>query len=150
MVTAKGETPFDSEVVQPSPASPAAQETAVAVAMMTQENISINQVLYESIQNSNSSLNKNILINVCNSGKKIAGADASELHTLGLALENEDPLFKNMAYVGTMNCSAKDVGNWITPTICPHAQENCCSMNGQFSSMNWETVAKADELELLR
>ena len=87
----------------------------------TTENIPINQVLRELIANSNPSINNNILATVCNSGRNLAGANASELRALGLEVENEDPLPENIPNVGTMNCAAEAVGNWITPTICPHA-----------------------------
>ncbi len=69
---------------------------------------------------------------------------------MGLEVENEDPLSDNLPNVGTMNCAAEAVGDWITPTICPHAKENCCNTNGKFSLMSWEIVAKADELELFK
>ncbi len=36
------------------------------------------------------------------------------------------------------NCTAGEVGKWITPTICPCAQENCCNTNGKFSTKSWE------------
>ncbi len=66
-------------------------------------------------------------------GKNFEGVDTSKLCALGLAVENEDPLPKNMANVGTMKHAAEAVGNWITPTICPCAQENCCNMNRKFA-----------------
>ena len=69
---------------------------------------------------------------------------------MGLEVENEDPLPENIPNVGTMNCAAEAVGNWIMPTICPCAQENCRNTNGKFSLMSWEIVAKVDELELFK
>ncbi len=109
---------------QPCPPSPPppAQEASVATATTT-KNISINQALWESILNSNPSINKNIVATVCNSGGNLAGANASELNPLGLELENKDPLAENLPNVGTMICAADAVGNWIMPTICPCAQE---------------------------
>ncbi len=56
----------------------------------------------------------------------------------------------NMANIGTMNCAAKVVGNRITPSIWPCAEENCCNINRQFLLKSWEIVANADELEFLR
>ncbi len=150
LVTQEDKAPFHSEVVQPSPPPPCvAQETVVAAAMMTQENTSINQALCKSMKNSNPSPNNNILINFYNSGRNL-GVDSSELCALGLVVENEDPLPENMTNVGTMNCAAKAVGNWIKPTTCICAQEKCCNMNGKLSSMIWEILAKADELEIFK
>ncbi len=150
LVTEEGEVPFDSEnVQQPPPPPPPAQEASVATSTTT-ENIPINQVLQESIANSNPSISNNIVATVRNSGRYLAGADASELRALGLEVENEDPLPENIPNVGTMNRAAEAVGNWITPTICPRAQENCRNTNGKFSSMSWEIVLEADELELFK
>ncbi len=56
-------------------------------------------------------------------------ADSNQVLSLSLAVENEDPLPENMGNAGTMNHAATAVGNWITPTICPHAQENCCNIS---------------------
>ncbi len=106
--------------------------------------------LWESIGISNPSLNKNTFTAICNIGRNLTGFDASEKWALGLGVENEDPLPENLPNVDTMNHAAEAVGNWITPTICPHAQENCCNTNGKFSLMSWEIVAKADELELFK
>ncbi len=102
------------------------------------------------IGNSNPSLNNNILTTVCNSGRNLTGSDASELCTLGLEVGNKDPLPENLPNIDTMNGAAEAVGNWITPTICPCAQKNCCNTNGKFSLMSWEIVAKVDELELFK
>ncbi len=56
LVTDEGEVPFDSEVVQQQPPPPPLDwEAFVATATTTQENISINQALWESIRNSNHS-----------------------------------------------------------------------------------------------
>ncbi len=126
---------------------PPAQEASVATATTT-KNISINQALWELIANSNPSVNNNTVAIVLNSGRNLTGADASELHALGLEVENEDPLPENLPNVGTMNCAAEAVGNGIMPPICPHAQETCCNTNGKFSLMTSEIVSKADELEL--
>ncbi len=132
MVTEEGEAAFDSEVVQqlPPPLSPA-QEASVATATTTKKG-SIKQVLWESIANSNPSVNNNIVATVCNSGRNLAGANASELLALGLEVENEDHLPENQPIVGSMNCVAEAMGNWIVPTICPCAQEICCNTNGTF------------------
>ncbi len=152
LVTAEGEAPFNSEVVQKHPPlpHPSAQVLAVTAARIIEENVFINQALWKSIGNSNLSLNNIIFTTVLNRGRNLAGADASELCALGLELENEVPLPENLPNFGTMNWAAEVGGNWITPTICPHAQENCCSTNGKFSLMSWEIVAKADELELFK
>ncbi len=92
---------------QPPPLSlPPDQEAAVAEATMTKENVSINQAVCETIENLNPSLNNNILTTVCNSGRNLAGADTSELHALGLEVENVKPLPKNLPNVSTMNCSS--------------------------------------------
>ncbi len=87
---------------------------------------------------------------VCNSGRNLAGADASELLALGLEVENEDPLPENIPNVGTTNCAAESVGDWITPPICPCDQENYCNTNGKFSLISWEIVPEANELELFK
>lgn len=151
LVTEEGEAPFESEIVQQvPPPPPPAQEEAVAAATTTEENISINQALRESVGNSNPSITNNIFATVRNSGRNLAGADASELRALGLEVENEDPLPENLQNVGTMNCAAEAVGNWITPIICPRVKENCRNTNGKFSLMSWEIVAEADELELFK
>ncbi len=107
------------------------------VATRTEENISINQALNKSIQNSKPSLNYNILITVHNSGRNLA----SELNALGLEVENEDPLHENMAHDGTLNCAVKPADDWITSLICPCAQENCPNIYGKFSVISWKIVS---------
>ncbi len=81
---------------------------------------------------------------LCFSGRNLDSCGVSELHALGLVVENEDPLPENLQNVGTMNYAADAEGNWIILTICPCTQEDCCNVNGECSLMSCKIVAKTD------
>ncbi len=95
-------------------------------------------------------INNCLLIDVHYSRINLDGSDVNELWALGFIIENEHPCSDNLPNVGTINCAAEAVGDWIAPTICPYVQENCCNINGNFSLISWKIVVKTDELDFLK
>ncbi len=104
------------------PPPPLAHQSATAGSET--ENVTMNQTIWESFQNSRTSINTHILAIVHGSEWNIVGFHGSKLCALGLEIEIENQLLVNLANFGTMNNAAQTVGNWITPIICHQAQEN--------------------------
>ena len=43
-----------------------------------------------------------------------------------------------------------DVGEWVTPTICPRRQANCTNRKGSWKNYSWQVIAEMDELAQFR
>ena len=149
--------PFESEVeptLPPEAETPTVATMAVAAAAASQqdreEDETLDHVLRQSTANPHASINNNLIRNVNLLRGNIEESDISQLRSLGLEVENEDPLPENFANVGTMHRAAKAVGNWTNPILCPRVQENCRNSNGRFTTMSWEIIAEADELEIFK
>lgn len=62
-------------------------------------------------------------------------SDTSKLQTLGIDVENEDPLPKNLANIRMMNHISVAVGNLVNPIACPCIQENCRNAKWRFATI---------------
>ncbi len=69
---------------------------------------------------------------------------------LGLRVENEDPLPKNLPNLGMMHHAAAATGNWINLIVCPIIQASCRYVNGCFTTMAWQIIAESHELKLFK
>ncbi len=69
---------------------------------------------------------------------------------LGLEVENEDALPKNLPNFKSIQHANMVIQNWNDPIVCPYIQEIGRNINGHFTTMSWEIIAEANEWDVLK